>query len=345
MKKIAVFIAVLLCAFSFSQDGKSNCASIGEVVIDALPDTAVITIPIKEGGNLLKDAKISLEAPKDAKTGQKYQLVIDLMPALLAGVSSDKAVMGSIVTFVKVSQYASQPQKISRILVMLSGKCDFQKEVAPTKIVITLARSKESANTRKVEEKELTLEESTKKLGEQVALSEEVDKSDQFALQKGTMKKGDLDQIVPFISLTNADLTTFLNTIVSEAGFNLVASRSVGGSIPSIQLKSVSLKKILDLVLKQNGYAYKVEGNIIKVATPAEMKAEEEGAILETRYFAINFAKAADLQTSITPFLSGSGKIQADVRTNTLIITDITTKMDTFANLIKVLIQKQPRLT
>ncbi|OGF47894.1 MAG: hypothetical protein A2231_07460 [Candidatus Firestonebacteria bacterium RIFOXYA2_FULL_40_8] len=54
-------------------------------------------------------------------------------------------------------------------------------------------------------------------------------------------------------------------------------------------------------------------------------------------YFAINFAKAADLQASITPFLSGNGKIQADSRTNTLIITDITSKMETFAGLIESL--------
>ncbi|MFH1074228.1 MAG: secretin N-terminal domain-containing protein, partial [Candidatus Firestonebacteria bacterium] len=73
------------------------------------------------------------------------------------------------------------------------------------------------------------------------------------------------------------------------------------------------------------------------VATPSELKAEEESAIVETRYFVINFAKAAELQASITPFMSGSGKIQSDARTNTLIITDITSKMETFANLIESL--------
>ena len=53
MNKIAVLISVFLCVFSFSQDGKSNFALIGEVGIDALPDTAVLTIPIKEGSELL----------------------------------------------------------------------------------------------------------------------------------------------------------------------------------------------------------------------------------------------------------------------------------------------------
>ncbi|MFH1074865.1 MAG: STN domain-containing protein, partial [Candidatus Firestonebacteria bacterium] len=274
MSKTAVFIAVLLCAFSFSQEGKGNFAAIGEVVVDALPDTAVITIPVKEGSELLKDAKINLDPIVDSKNADKYQLIIDMMPAALAGDALEKQVVASLVTSFKVSQYAAQPQKVTRILVTLTDKCDFQKEIDSTKIVVTLAKSKEPVQSEnKTPMKALSLEESTKKLGEQVAQSEEVDKTDQFALQKGTMKKGDLEQIVPFISLTNADLTTFLNTIVSEAGFNLVTSRSVSGSIPSIQLKSVSLKKILDLVLKQNGFAYKLEGNIIRVATPSELKA------------------------------------------------------------------------
>jgi len=338
VNKIAVLISVFLCVFSFSQDGKSNFALIGEVGIDALPDTAVLTIPIKEGSELLKDAKINLEPIINSKNADKYQLIMDIMPASLSVDASEKPVRSSIVTSYKVSQYAAQPQKICRVVVTLSDKCDFQKEIDSTKIVVTLVKSKETMPSEsKVPVKSVSNEESTKKLGEQVVLSEEVEKTDQFALQKGTMKKGDMDQIVPYVSLTNADLTTFLNTIASEAGFNLVTSRSVSGSIPSIQLKGVSLKKILDLVLKQNGFAYKTEGNIIRVATPAELKAEEENAIIETRYFSINFAKAADLQLAIFPFLSGIGRIQSDIRTNTLIITDITTKMETFANLIESL--------
>ncbi len=207
-------------------------------------------------------------------------------------------------------------------------------------IALTRAKKVEVQN----KPKPVSLQESTKKIGEMVASSEELDKTDQFALQKGTMRKGDLDQIVPYVSLTNADLTTFLNTILAEAGFNLVTSRSVAGTIPSIQLKSVSLRKILDLVLKQNGFSYKADGNILRVATPAELKAEEESALVETRYFSIRFAKAADLQTSISPFLSGNGKIQSDPRTNTIIITDITSKMDTFATLISSLDTKTPQV-
>jgi len=338
MNKIAVLIAVLLCSFSFPQDGKGNFAAIGEVSIDALPEMAVITIPIKEGSELLKDAKINIEPIADSKTTDKFQLIIDMMPASLVVDAAEKPVAGSVVTSIKVSQYAAQPQKICRVVLTLTSKCDFQKELDSTKIVVSLVKSKEpEAVESKAPVKALSNEEATKKIGEQVVQSEEVDKTDQFAMQKGSMKKGDLEQIVPFISLTNADLPTFLNTIISEAGFNLVTSRSVSGSIPSIQLKSVTLKKILDLVLKQNGFAYKLEGNIIRVATPGELKAEEESAIVETRYFAINFAKAGELQGSITPFLSGSGKIQSDARTNTLIITDITTKMETFANLIESL--------
>ena len=324
MKKVAVLLTVMLSAFSFAQTPKGTNAVIGDFFLAATADSAVLTIPVKEGMDLLKDPKVTVE---------KNQVIIDLMPAVTAGDAAEKAISNSVVLSHSIFQYQANPQKITRIIVKTSEKCDFIKEMDATKIIVTLKKSKGPVAAKKIL-KAVTLEESTKKTGELVASSEEVDKTDQFALQKGAMKKGDLDQIVPYVSLTNADLITFLNTILAEAGFNIVTSRSVSGTIPSIQLKSVSLRKILDLVLKQNGFSYKTEGNILRVATPAELKAEEESALVETRYFAIKFAKAADLQTSLSPFLSGTGKIQSDPRTNTIIITDITTKMETFATLI-----------
>ncbi len=333
MKKIAVLLTVMLCAFSFAQATKPINAVIGDLAIDASADAAILTIPLKEGNELVKDPKITVE---------KNQVTIDLLPAVTAGNAAEKKVTKSIVTSYSISQYQAAPQKITRIIIKTSEKCDFFKEIHATKIVIALTRAKKVEVQNKP--KPVSLQESTKKIGEMVASSEELDKTDQFALQKGTMRKGDLDQIVPYVSLTNADLTTFLNTILAEAGFNLVTSRSVAGTIPSIQLKSVSLRKILDLVLKQNGFSYKADGNILRVATPAELKAEEESALVETRYFSIRFAKAADLQTSISPFLSGNGKIQSDPRTNTIIITDITSKMDTFATLISSLDTKTPQV-
>ncbi|MCX5777169.1 MAG: hypothetical protein NTX32_06050 [Candidatus Firestonebacteria bacterium] len=335
MKKIAMMIMFILCTFAFALDEKGGYAVIENVSVDGSVEAALITIFVADNSELLKDTKIVLEPAKDAQSAGKYNLIIDLMPAVLSGSAFEKQVKGSIVTSVKVSQLSAKPQKTTRVVLTTTAKCDFQKEIFSTKVLVTVIKQTEQVIIgKKVLLKPVSHEDSTKKMGEQVASSQETDKSEQFALRKGSMKKGDLDQIVPYIALTNADLNTFLNTIVSEAGFNLVTSRSVGGNIPSIHLKNVSLKKILDLTLKQNGFAYKVEGNIIRVATPVEMKTEEDSGILETRYFGINFAKASELQGSIAPFLSSSGKIQADSRTNTLIITDLTSKMDMFSNLI-----------
>ncbi|MFH1825378.1 MAG: secretin N-terminal domain-containing protein [Candidatus Firestonebacteria bacterium] len=327
MKKIIIVFLIFQVCFVFAQDDKETYGVLGKVDVQSTQDGVTIVIPIEKG---------TLKA-KVIKVNNPDRVVLDIFPAVITGKRNIIDVKDSIISQIDISQYQNQPQKVARIVARCLSKCEYKLSEDVTKIVLSITlKGKQTLSPTTTESKEEdVVEKGTMKSGQEVASSEESEKSGVF--DKFSMKKGEIDQVVPYINLLNVDLPTFLNTIVTEAGFNLVTSKSVVGTIPSIQLRNVTLRKILDVVLKQNGFTYKLEGNIVRVATPAEMKAEEEDALIETKNFGLNFAKASDIVAAVTPFLSGKGKAQSDTRTNTLIVTDITIKLEVIEDLVKKL--------
>jgi len=154
---------------------------------------------------------------------------------------------------------------------------------------------------------------------------------------------------------------TVLQLIAGEAHLNIVASDTVQGNI-TLRLQNVPWDKALDVVLKSKGLDKRRDGNVIWVAPQAEIaKSEQEKEDarialenredLVTEYFRINYHSATEIFKAITEakgignsngggngggggqnnndngFLSPRGRIVADGRTNTLMISDIPKKV------------------
>jgi type IV pilus assembly protein PilQ len=346
MKKFIIVLTALTAGFVFAQEKTvSNFAILGKISIEADADMVKIIIPIEKGKVNVKPLKLT-----------DNRLLIDLFPAAIIGKREKIEKQDSPVKEIEISQFQDKPTKTVRIVARCTKPCGYQINEDAAKIVFSVfpegkdAPAKiapvKAAQTVKSSSynKSYNLSSTVKMSGEQLIDSESSDKKEEsFQIKGGT--KGDVDQIVAYVNSSNADLPSFLYNICAEAGFNLVLSNSVIGTIPSIKLKNVTLGKILDLVLKPNGYTYKVEENIIRVATPAELKAEEENALLFTRTYVLNFAKSAEVQASIAPFLSGKGRVMADVRTNTIIVTDIDIKLAVISELIRKLDSKTSQVS
>jgi type IV pilus assembly protein PilQ len=111
-------------------------------------------------------------------------------------------------------------------------------------------------------------------------------------------------------------------------------------------LKEVPWDQVLHTILQTRGLGQRKEGNVIWVAPQSELAAREKVAMetrraievlepLQTKSFALSYAKATDLLTpllnqaaalsSATParLLSARGSAMADARTNQLFVTDI----------------------
>ncbi|PNS07351.1 type IV pilus secretin PilQ [Solilutibacter silvestris] len=162
---------------------------------------------------------------------------------------------------------------------------------------------------------------------------------------------------------------TVLQLIAETAGLNVVASDTVQGNI-TLRLQNVPWDKALDVILKTKGLDKRRDGNVIWVAPQAEIakgeQEKEDARIalenrqdLTTEYFRINYHNANEIYKAITEakgignssnggsggggnnqsqndngFLSPRGRIVADGRTNTLMVSDIPKKLAAMRALI-----------
>ena len=141
------------------------------------------------------------------------------------------------------------------------------------------------------------------------------------------------------------ELRSALQLVSEFSGVNIIMSDSVSGNL-TMRLKEVPWDQVLHTILQTRGLGQRKEGNVIWVAPQSELAAREKVAMetrraievlepLQTKSFALSYAKATDLLTpllnqaaalsSATParLLSARGSAMADARTNQLFVTDI----------------------
>lgn len=162
---------------------------------------------------------------------------------------------------------------------------------------------------------------------------------------------------------------TVLQLIAEESNLNLVASDSVQGNV-TLRLTNVPWDQALDIVLRAKSLDKRRSGNVIWVAPQSEIAKFEQDTEdarialdnrvdLVTEYIQINYHNAAQIFKALTEakgiggggeaggaggagsgdsgFLSPRGRIVADERTNTLMVSDIPKKIAQMKELIRVI--------
>jgi type IV pilus assembly protein PilQ len=152
------------------------------------------------------------------------------------------------------------------------------------------------------------------------------------------------------VNLKDVDLKDFFRLIHEISGLNIVVDPNVSGSVTMVLL-DVPWDQALDIVLKNNGLGSTLEGNVLRIATLATLKKEQEQQreLAKARAEAVDpvtvtrqlsYAKADSLETTLKRFLSSRGEIIRDDRTNTLIIRDIPQVIPDIDNLIQQIDRK-----
>ncbi|MBU1871287.1 MAG: secretin and TonB N-terminal domain-containing protein [Candidatus Omnitrophica bacterium] len=125
-------------------------------------------------------------------------------------------------------------------------------------------------------------------------------------------------QAVEYLEFRDVDIKDVLRQLAKQYRLNIVFSESVTGLV-TVQLNNVDIQQALDSIITVNGFAYSKKDNVYKVTTPEE--AEREGKM--TKLFRLNNADAAKLKETLKNVLTAEGSIDADVRSNSIIVTDI----------------------
>lgn len=150
------------------------------------------------------------------------------------------------------------------------------------------------------------------------------------------------------LNFQNIEIRAVLQLIADFTGLNMVASDTVTGNV-TLRLKNVPWDQALDIILKSKGLGMRKDGNVILVAPRQEIAAREkleleankqveELAPLQTEFLQVNYAKASELASLIkadkNKLLSSRGNVSIDERTNTLIIQDVASSLESIRQMI-----------
>ena len=124
-------------------------------------------------------------------------------------------------------------------------------------------------------------------------------------------------QIIESLEFREVDIKDVLRQLATQYNLNIVFSESVRGMV-TVHLSRVSVEQALDSIITVNGFAYSKKENVFKVTSQDE--ARREGR--QTKLFKLNNAEAAVIKETLSKMLSGDGSIEADPRSNSIVVTD-----------------------
>jgi len=156
------------------------------------------------------------------------------------------------------------------------------------------------------------------------------------------------------LDVQGAEVRTVLRSISEYSGRNIVVGKDVKGLV-SVQLRDVPWTDALTAVCRTQGLDFVDEGAVIRVDMADKLQAEvlaresnEARRIdvqpLVTHAYKLQFAKASEVQKAIASVLTKRGQVDYDDRTNTLIITDIESKLGDAEAMAKSLDTKTPQI-
>lgn len=148
------------------------------------------------------------------------------------------------------------------------------------------------------------------------------------------------------LNFQDIEVRSVLQLIADFTDLNLVASDTVAGRI-TLRLKNVPWDQALDIILKAKGLDKRQIGNVLMVAPAAELAAREkmeaesrrqisELAPLRTEFIEVRYANAAQIFSLFEAsgdsdgVLSSRGSAIVDERTNSIILTETTEKINEF---------------
>lgn len=141
-------------------------------------------------------------------------------------------------------------------------------------------------------------------------------------------------------SFVNTPLERVIRVLSNQYGVNMIIGGDAQGKV-TINLTDVALEDALNAILKAQGYHF-VFGNNVLYIKPQKLEINGE---LSTKVFDLKYIDGFMLKTSLTPMLSGKGKMEALLveadknaklqRSNVLVLTDFWENISEIDKVIK----------
>jgi len=147
------------------------------------------------------------------------------------------------------------------------------------------------------------------------------------------------------LDLQEVDIRNVLRLLADVTGKNIVVEPNVKGTV-TLKVDNVPWDQVLELILKINDLDSVMEGNVIRIATAAKIKAEldrrreeveakkelmaaaRDLGEITTEYLQVNYADVGDISTQIQNIKSEKGTLSVDNRTNLIIYSDFPKRIE-----------------
>lgn len=143
------------------------------------------------------------------------------------------------------------------------------------------------------------------------------------------------------LDLRGVELVELFRVLSLKTGLTIVAQQGVTGRV-SLFVNNVRFEDVLDIILITHNLACEKKGNVINIMT-----ADQYYSLYGKRYeekrrvakFKLNYAKPADIFSTLSQLKSDIGKIIVDESSATIVLVDIPEKLDLMHEMIKQLDQ------
>lgn len=156
------------------------------------------------------------------------------------------------------------------------------------------------------------------------------------------------------LDVQGAEVQTVLRSLSEFSGKNIVASKEVKGQV-TMRLRNVPWRHALDILLRAQALGMVEKGQTIVVSNVETLRkeemerrtaerAQEELLPLETRIIPISYANAEEMSKAVEKTLTKRGHIEVDKRTNALLVTDISDRLDQCEGMVRSLDTRTPQV-
>lgn len=156
------------------------------------------------------------------------------------------------------------------------------------------------------------------------------------------------------LEVSNMEIGEAFRFLTEESGVNMVVAEDVKGTV-SLKLRQVPWDQALVVLMKAKNLGYTRQGNVLRIAPLEQLRREEEEAhkvaasrqkveALQVKVYPVSYAQVADLEKKVQSFLTERGKVVADVRTNSLVVTDVQDTLIRVGQLVQSLDTQPPQV-
>ncbi len=156
------------------------------------------------------------------------------------------------------------------------------------------------------------------------------------------------------LDFRDVDIHSLMRMIADVGDVNIVVPDEVDASV-TVRLSRIDWVQAMEVILASKGLWYRCEDSLIRVATRAELDAEDEAeaerlrAMAQTEspepeVFTLNYADANLARDQLSALLSPDGRLEVDERTNSLIINDISAHRRRIIDLLRRLDTQTPQI-